>query len=118
MLSYGVLRGEREAQFRRLAPRLMAVALVQDQVVPAYEVVNTLQGAGRDIPVRVEVLDLPYRTSTRTPSRPWSPSGRRWTRRSSGCSAWWRIFSTASQVDRINQVVAQSLGRTGGAAVP
>jgi len=60
MLSYGVLRGEREAQFRRLAPRLMAVALVQDQVVPAYEVVNTLQGAGRDIPVRVEVLDLPY----------------------------------------------------------
>jgi hypothetical protein len=60
MLNYGVLRAEREAQFRRLAPRMMAVALAQDRVVPPYEVVNTLQGAARDIPVPAEVLDFPY----------------------------------------------------------
>jgi hypothetical protein len=39
---------------------MMALALAQDQVVPPYEVVNTLRGAGRDIPVRVEVLDFPF----------------------------------------------------------
>lgn len=56
MLRYDTLRETREAQFRRLAPRLLGLALASDTVVPAYEVVNTLQGAARDIPVRVETL--------------------------------------------------------------
>ena len=60
MLNYGVMRKEREAHFRRLAPRLLAVALETDTVVPPYEVINTLQGASRDIPVRVDVRDFPY----------------------------------------------------------
>jgi hypothetical protein len=60
MLSYGVLRPEREAQFRRLAPRLLAIPLVQDLVIPPYEVVNTLQGPRRDIPVPVAPMDFPY----------------------------------------------------------
>jgi hypothetical protein len=60
MLNYGVLRKEREARFRELAPRLLAVALEQDTVIPPYEVINALQGSGRDLPVRVERLDFPY----------------------------------------------------------
>jgi len=60
MLNYGVLRPEREAHFRRLAPRLLAITLERDTVIPPYEVINTLQGAARDIPVRVDVQDFPY----------------------------------------------------------
>ena len=62
MLRYGVMREPREAQFRRLAPRLLGLALARDTVVPPYEVTNTLQGAARDIPARVDVLefDHPY----------------------------------------------------------
>lgn len=60
MLNYGVLRQEREAHFRRMARRLLAITLERDTVIPPYEVVNTLQGAARDIPVRVDTLDFPY----------------------------------------------------------
>ncbi len=60
MLNYGVMRQEREARFRELAPRLLAVSLEQDQVIPPYEVVNALQGSSRDLPVRVERMDFPY----------------------------------------------------------
>jgi hypothetical protein len=60
MLNYPVMRKEREAQFRRLAPRLLAITLESDQVIPPYEVMNTLQGSSRDIPVRVVLLDPPY----------------------------------------------------------
>lgn len=60
MLNYGVMRKEREGHFRRLAPRLKVVTLEGDTIIPPYEVINTLQGAARDIPVRVEVLDFPY----------------------------------------------------------
>lgn len=60
MLNYGVLRQDRENHFRRLAPRLKAITLERDTIIPPYEVVNTLQGAARDVPVRVEVLAFPY----------------------------------------------------------
>lgn len=60
MLAYGLRREEREAQFRRLRRRLLALALASDTVVPPYEVMSTVQGAARDIPVPVEVRDFPY----------------------------------------------------------
>ncbi|MBP7864988.1 MAG: hypothetical protein KA419_03480 [Acidobacteria bacterium] len=60
MLSYNVMRKEREAHFRRLGPRLLAVALEQDTVIPPWEVRNTLQGSDRDLPAGVETLDFPY----------------------------------------------------------
>jgi hypothetical protein len=60
MLNYSVMRREREAQFRRLGPRLFGLALEGDLVIPAYEVRNSLQGSARDLPARVEVLDFPY----------------------------------------------------------
>ncbi len=60
MLNYGHMRRERETQFRRLSSHLLAIALESDAVIPAYEVRNAVQGAGRDIPVPVEVLEFPY----------------------------------------------------------
>lgn len=60
MLNYNVFREIRENRFRSLAARLLAVTLAHDTVIPPYEIVNTLQGCGRDIPVRVETLDYPY----------------------------------------------------------
>jgi len=60
MLNYGVMSDLREERLRDISDRLLAVALKQDAVVPPYEVANTLQGKYRDIPVRVDILDLPY----------------------------------------------------------
>jgi uncharacterized protein YfbU (UPF0304 family) len=60
MLDYKVLIDQREAIFRRIHSRIYAIGLTNDTVVPAYEIINTLQGRRRDIPVRVDVFDLPY----------------------------------------------------------
>ena len=60
LLNFGEMRTERETQFRRLAGRMMAIALEGDAVVPPCEVINTLQGSGRNIPVPVQVLDFAY----------------------------------------------------------
>ena len=60
MMNYGVMSDFREERLRAIAQRLLAVTLKQDTVVPPYEVANTLQGKYRDIPVRVEMNDLPY----------------------------------------------------------
>ena len=60
MLNYSVMSDLREERLRAIADRVLAVALKQDKVVPPYEVANTLQGKYRDIPVRVDIHDLPY----------------------------------------------------------
>ncbi|MDR1037988.1 MAG: DUF6051 family protein [Deltaproteobacteria bacterium] len=59
-LSYGAGLETRERRIRELAPRIYATALEGDRVVPPYEVVNTLQGAARDIPVSVDTLSPGY----------------------------------------------------------
>ncbi len=60
MLNYGNMRKHREDIFRHISSQVMALTLANDTVVPPYEVVNTLQGALRDIPIRVDILDFPY----------------------------------------------------------
>jgi hypothetical protein len=60
LLNYRLDRDYREAKFKDLAKRLYAVALKQDEVVPYYEVINTLQGTARDIDIRVDVEDPPF----------------------------------------------------------
>jgi hypothetical protein len=60
MLSYLDGKRQRERRLRDLADRIAAVALRQDTVVPATEVLNTLQGEFRDIPVPVHVADFGY----------------------------------------------------------
>ena len=60
MLNYGVMSNLREERLNTIKHKLLAVTLKQDTVVPPYEVANTLQGKYRDIPVKVEIHDLPY----------------------------------------------------------
>lgn len=61
MLNYKTLTKYREEKFRNMAGRFYALTLQQDEVVLPYEVINTLQGGRRDIPIKVDVLDLPYK---------------------------------------------------------
>lgn len=60
MLNYKTLTQYRENRFREMSSQFYGVVLEQDEVVPPYEVMNTLQGSRRDIPVKVDVLDYPY----------------------------------------------------------
>jgi hypothetical protein len=60
MLNYKTMRPFRDEKFRALSSRILAITLEKDTVIPPYEVMNTLQGAARDIPVRVEKLDFPF----------------------------------------------------------
>lgn len=61
MLDYKVKREYREGLFRKVSADLLAISLKQDTIIPAYEIINTLQGAARDIPIPVEIYDFPFR---------------------------------------------------------
>ena len=61
MLNYRVLTECREEVFRKMSHQFYAITLAKDEVVPAYEVINTLQGSRRDIPINIEILDYPYK---------------------------------------------------------
>lgn len=60
MLNYKTQTTAREAIFRKMKDRILAISLAQDSIIPAYEIVNTLNGTMRDIPIPVEILDFPY----------------------------------------------------------
>jgi len=60
MLDYKKMRDFREGLLRQYGDHICAFSLARDEVIPHFEIVNTLQGAYRDIPVRVEELDLGY----------------------------------------------------------
>ncbi len=60
LLNYNQLTQYREEVFNRFSDRVYAVALEKDSVIPTYEVVNTLQGRTRKIPIRVDCDDFPY----------------------------------------------------------
>lgn len=60
MLDFKVKRKEREDRFREISSQVFAVALEQDKVIPAYDVVSTLKGAAHDIPTRVIIKDYSY----------------------------------------------------------
>ncbi|WP_321330735.1 DUF6051 family protein [uncultured Bacteroides sp.] len=60
MLSYKSLTESREAIFKSMSKRILAITLAKDTVIPTYEAINTLQGIKRDIPITVDVLDFPY----------------------------------------------------------
>lgn len=67
MLNYRTLTTYREQKFREMSNRYYALALAKDAVVPPYEVMNTMQGALHDIPIKVEVLDFPYKYTHENP---------------------------------------------------
>jgi hypothetical protein len=60
LIDYNVDRERREEKFRSMADRIYAIAMKQDQVEPYYEVLNTLKGADRNIPIKVDVDDFLY----------------------------------------------------------
>ncbi len=61
MLNYHKCKNLREQRLREIAHQLKAVALKKDDVIPPNEVINTLKGEDRDIPVAVNVLNYDYR---------------------------------------------------------
>jgi hypothetical protein len=71
MLNYNQHRGERESSLRKISDRILAIALEKDVVAPPYEVINTLKGINRDIPIEVivEDFDYPYIHENPFPSR-------------------------------------------------
>ena len=60
MLNYKTFTSFRENRFREMHNCVLAVTLEKDTVVPPYEVINTLQGIKRDIPIEVDILDFSY----------------------------------------------------------
>ncbi len=60
MLSYQKGKDFRENRFRELHERIFALTLRKDTVIAPGEVLNTLQGDFREIPVHVELTDFPY----------------------------------------------------------
>ncbi len=61
MLNYRCQTKQREEHFREMSDRFYAITLAKDEVVPTYEVINTLQGSSRDILIKIEELDYPYK---------------------------------------------------------
>ncbi len=60
ILNYSAMADFREKRLKEIADQLYAVALNGDTVIYPYEVMNTLQGKYRNIPVKVDMFDLPY----------------------------------------------------------
>jgi len=60
MLNYNEMREFRESLFRKYENDFMAISLKKDSVIPPHEIINTLQGAARDISIPVDVLDFSF----------------------------------------------------------
>jgi hypothetical protein len=60
MLNYAEMHRHREDLFRKIAGQVLSITLEKDTVIPPYEIINTLQGSRRDIPIEVQVLDFVY----------------------------------------------------------
>jgi hypothetical protein len=60
LLNYNKLSENREKLLRCLSERIYAISLEKDTIIPSYEVVNTLKGRSRNIPICVDIDDFPY----------------------------------------------------------
>lgn len=67
MLNYKTLTEYREDIFRKMSHQFYAITLAKDEVVPPYEVINTMMGVKRNIPIKIEMLDYPYKYSHEDP---------------------------------------------------
>jgi hypothetical protein len=74
MIDYHKMADIRESRFSDLSERIMAVGLEKDDVIPGYEIENTLKGRKREIPIRIETLDFMYRYTHENPF----PAGKRY----------------------------------------
>jgi len=67
MLAYRKLKDFREGRFRELADRIIGIVLKKDEVIQPREVINTLRGDDRSIPIQVHTLDFGYTYSHISP---------------------------------------------------
>ncbi len=67
LLNYNKYSQYRENRLDNFKSRVYAIALKNDNVVPYYEVINCLQGAGRDIPIKVDVMDFNFKYTHEMP---------------------------------------------------
>jgi hypothetical protein len=67
MLASRKLKDFREGRFRDLADRTIGIVLRKDEVIQPCEVINTLRGDDRSIPIQVHTLDFGYPYSHITP---------------------------------------------------
>jgi predicted esterase len=67
MLSCGEMKDFREERFKKLADRTIGIALRKDEVIQPVDVIHTLQGEERCIPIQVHTLDFGYPYSHMNP---------------------------------------------------
>ena len=58
MLDYQKNRSFREDMLRKYESQIYAITLKKDDIIPPFEVMNTLKGAYRDIDIKVDELDF------------------------------------------------------------
>lgn len=58
MLEYQKMRKFREDLLKKYAHQFYAITLSKDNVIPSFEVINTLKGAFRDIDIKVDEIDF------------------------------------------------------------
>ncbi len=67
MLEFKRLREYRESLLKQFENQIYAIGLKNDTVIPAFEIINTLNGAYRDINIKVETMDFSFAYSHETP---------------------------------------------------
>lgn len=60
MLDYQKMREFREKMLRKHENQIYAISLTKDDVIPSFEIMNTLKGAYRDINIRMDEMDFNY----------------------------------------------------------
>jgi hypothetical protein len=60
MLDYQKMRPFREKLLKKYEHQIYGITLTKDEVIPSFEVMNTLQGAYRDINIRMDEMDFEY----------------------------------------------------------
>ncbi|MBN1111315.1 MAG: hypothetical protein JXA53_00175, partial [Bacteroidales bacterium] len=58
MLDYKMKRAFREELLKKYENQIYAITLKKDNVIPSYEVINTLKGAYHNIGIKVDELDF------------------------------------------------------------
>ncbi|MBN2614299.1 MAG: hypothetical protein JXR71_01280 [Bacteroidales bacterium] len=73
MLEYQKMRAFREDLLRKHQHQIYAISLKKDSVIPSFEIMNTLQGAFRDIDIKVDEHDFEFSYTHENPF-PLNPS--------------------------------------------
>jgi hypothetical protein len=67
MFEYQKMMNFREQLLKKAENHFYAIALKKDEVIPSYEVINTLKGANRNIDIKVDEIDFDFEYSHENP---------------------------------------------------